>query len=550
LRRLVRPKAVGATDAHLLERFVTLRDEAAFELLVWRYGPLVLNVCRRVLRHPHDAEDAFQATFLTLVRKASSIGKYTSVSSWLYKVAYRIALQARRSEASQKNRERQAARPAVALPEEPLDTDLHAALAEEVSRLPEKYRAAVVLCYFLGKTHEEAARRLGCPKGTVAVRLMRARDRLRGRLERRGLTLSAGMVAAALAEREAVAISDQLVQNTLRSVLLLAAGRGLVAGGVSLRVIALLEGAVKAMWWTQVKLAAGTVLVLASLGAGGGWIAFQAAGDEPAVKQEKAVTQKEEKPAKTKADDPKAHSKQLEAALIKERDDLRKTAEDWEKFLFEHRLERCAQIVALEEELRLVQREQALRREKELAHVKELEQAVRSAEKQVNMDKSALENMVQEKAKSPSIGRPNYRPEDIKEMEGAGKKSIERLDNLMRTLGKDRQEFEAHERKRTEELIQARKRLVEEEETLRYSERAAQRQRERMQRDIDLVELRLLAVRREMPAAGNSDLDRVRNLDSKLDRLLQEVDGLRREVRELKGAGGRSAGDGPGARES
>lgn len=256
LRRLVLPEAARASDAHLLDRFVRQHDDAAFELLVFRHGPMVLGVCRRPLRHAQDAEDAFQATFLTLARKAKSICKRASLGSWLYKVAYRVALQARETAASRAARESRVARAtAVACADEPPDPDLRTALAEELAHLPEKYRAAVVLCYLQGKTHDEASRQLGCPKGTVAVRLMRAKERLRSRLERRGLALSTCTLAAMLAEREALAIPEVLVNKTLRAALLLAAGRALAAGGVSVQVIALVEGAVQAMWWTQVKVA-------------------------------------------------------------------------------------------------------------------------------------------------------------------------------------------------------------------------------------------------------------------------------------------------------
>src|SRR5262245_42697302 len=183
LRRVTAPKAAGGlSDAELLERWLTQHDQAAFEVLVWRYGPLVLGVCRRLLRDG-DAEDAFQATFLALVRKAASIGRRERVGSWLYKVAYRVALRAART-----------VRTAPPLPEVPVAggeaevmwRDLRAVLDEEVNRLPEKYRTAFVLCHLQGLTNAEAARALGCPLGTVLSRLSWARERLRQRLTRRG----------------------------------------------------------------------------------------------------------------------------------------------------------------------------------------------------------------------------------------------------------------------------------------------------------------------------------------------------------------------------
>lgn len=181
-------------DAQLLERFLKQRDQAAFELLMWRHGGLVLNLCRRVLHDEHLAEDAFQLTFVTLAQRAETIGKGESVASWLYKVAYRHALRVR-SQAGQRA-EREEPLGDLPLPgrePDPADAaawrELRPLLDEEVNRLPEKYRTAFVLCYLQGLSNEEAARQLGCPKGTVDSRLARARERLRQRLAGRGLAM-------------------------------------------------------------------------------------------------------------------------------------------------------------------------------------------------------------------------------------------------------------------------------------------------------------------------------------------------------------------------
>src|SRR5262249_1941921 len=160
--------------------YVTSRDELAFEVIVRRHGAMVWNVCRRVLRHHQDAEDAFQATFLTLARKAHAIGKRESVASWLHKVAYRAALGAMASRARRTTVPETAAMDLPAADETGglLWRDLRPALDEEICRLPEKYRGPFILCYVEGKTNEEAARELRCPKGTVATRLAWARERL------------------------------------------------------------------------------------------------------------------------------------------------------------------------------------------------------------------------------------------------------------------------------------------------------------------------------------------------------------------------------------
>ena len=192
------------TDGQLLERFITQQDEAAFALLVERHGPMVLGLCRRVLRDSHDAEDAFQATFLVLFRRASAIQKRASVSSWLFGVAWRTALRARERRARVRALELAASIKTAASTPEPAWDDVAYMLDEEVSRLPEKYREPVVLCYLKGATYEEAALQLGCPKGTVAIRLSRARERLRVSLTRRGVVMSAGVLTTTIADRKSV----------------------------------------------------------------------------------------------------------------------------------------------------------------------------------------------------------------------------------------------------------------------------------------------------------------------------------------------------------
>ena len=190
----------GVPDAQLLERFVAGRDEAgemAFRALVERHGPMVLRVCQSVLGDRHDAEDAFQVTFLVLARKAGSIRKQRSLGSWLHGVAHRVALRAQTAARRRLARETKAAKRAeMAAPSaEPGEdrADLAAALHQEITRLPAKYRAPIVLCYLEGMTHDQAASELGWPVGTVRGRLARARDMLRTRLTRRGLTLVAGL---------------------------------------------------------------------------------------------------------------------------------------------------------------------------------------------------------------------------------------------------------------------------------------------------------------------------------------------------------------------
>ena len=253
LRELAAGGDGGLGDAELLRRFATTGDEAAFEVLVWRHRRLVFGVCRRVLGDHHDAEDAFQATFLALARKAGAVGRRGTPAAWLYRVAVRVALTGRTARARRAAREPPAdatAEPAAPPdPAPPERRELWAILDEEVARLPERFRAAVALCYLGGLTVDEAARQLGCPRGTVASRLARARARLHTRLTRRGVAPAAAAGAAALAPAaKALAPPDALVGAAVR-----AAGPA-----VSPRVSALTREVLRAMFVR--KLMAGTAL--------------------------------------------------------------------------------------------------------------------------------------------------------------------------------------------------------------------------------------------------------------------------------------------------
>src|SRR5437879_10110341 len=181
----VTQEAAGLADSILLERFLTRRDEAAFEALVRRHGPMVLGVCRRVLSNPHDAEDAFQATFLVFVRKAASIAKRELLGNWLYGVAYHTA-RAARSAAARRRAKEAKAMPRQQPKEDNVWQELQPLLDQELSRLPEKYRVPIVLCDLEEKSRADVARQLGLPEGTLSSRLARGRALLAKRLTRRG----------------------------------------------------------------------------------------------------------------------------------------------------------------------------------------------------------------------------------------------------------------------------------------------------------------------------------------------------------------------------
>jgi RNA polymerase sigma factor (sigma-70 family) len=217
LHQLLRARrAAGTGDRELLARLVAGRDDAAFTELVRRYGPMVWGVCRRVLRHEQDAEDAFQATFVVLARKAGTVRAGSSLASWLYGVAHRVAVRARADAARRRRHECAAALPAGATADLRWD-DVRAVLDEELARLPEHYRAPLLLCYLEGLTQDEAARALGWSDGTLRGRLQRGRERLRARLSRRGLSLSAALCAGTLAADAAAAPPTALVAAALRA---------------------------------------------------------------------------------------------------------------------------------------------------------------------------------------------------------------------------------------------------------------------------------------------------------------------------------------------
>ncbi|HTU91970.1 MAG TPA: efflux RND transporter periplasmic adaptor subunit [Gemmataceae bacterium] len=274
----------GASDAELLERYVRCRDEAAFELLLWRHGAMVFNVCRRILPREQDAEDAFQATFLAFVRKAGSISRRGSVAAWLYKVAYRIALAAKARAQKTAAREKPDSETlAAAIAPEPSWAELRPILDEEVNRLPERLRRPIVLCYLEGKSNEEAARQLGCPAGTIYSRLARGGEMLRRCLQRRGVTLSVAALTAALAAHVVEAMpAAALLATTLRSALLFAAGQ--TANGVSVKAAALAEGVLRTMFVTKLKLMALMVLVVSV--AAGVWTYGRTAAPQAEAKAE------------------------------------------------------------------------------------------------------------------------------------------------------------------------------------------------------------------------------------------------------------------------
>jgi RNA polymerase sigma factor (sigma-70 family) len=284
LRRLVlRRDGGGLTDGQLLEWFIARRDEAAFEALVRRHGPMVLGVCRRVLADWHDAEDAFQATFLVLARKAATLRRRELLGHWLYGVAYRTAREARAVRARRQARERQVEHMPEVMTDEPeVWHDLRPLLDQELSRLPAKYGVPVVLCDLEGRPRKEVARQLRIPEGTLSSRLATARKLLAARLARRGVTLTGGALATALGpEATAATVAAPLVAATVKAVML--SGSAAAAGVISAPVAALTEGVLRAMLLTKLKTALAVVVLAGVVGVGvQGFLHRTQAAEDPA----------------------------------------------------------------------------------------------------------------------------------------------------------------------------------------------------------------------------------------------------------------------------
>jgi RNA polymerase sigma factor (sigma-70 family) len=225
----------GATDGQLLERFVHRRDGVAFATLLRRHGPMVLGVCRRVLRGGPDAEDAFQATFLVLARKAGTLGRPELLANWLYGVAYRTALHMRARSARRRLLEREAATMSASESEPDAGwQELRELLDDELQSLPEKYRAPLVLCYLEGLTNEQAARVLGWPAGSMSARLARGREMLRDRLTGRLRSVPGAMSPALLLQLlEPEAVPEPLADATVQAALAAAGAHALAAGLIS-----------------------------------------------------------------------------------------------------------------------------------------------------------------------------------------------------------------------------------------------------------------------------------------------------------------------------
>lgn len=279
------PAGAEYTDGQLLERFVVQRDAAAFETLMRRHSALVWGVCRRVLHEEHDAEDAFQATFLVLLRKAAGLERRPSLGSWLYGVAFRVAGNALKARAVAARRRTAASVTDMPQPETndaAAWAELKPVLDEELHSLPEKYRSALVLCCLQGKTNEQAARELGWPSGSMSKRLARGRELLRDRLERRGVALSVAALTTLLTQHAAPAAPAAVVSQACHVAHTLVLTGQALTSVVPASVAALAEGVLHTMYLAKLKMfvavAAGLLLLV-----GTGLLAHEVLADAPPV---------------------------------------------------------------------------------------------------------------------------------------------------------------------------------------------------------------------------------------------------------------------------
>ncbi len=513
----------GLSDAELLQRFARRRDEAAFELLVWRHGPMVLGVCRRLLGDAHAAEDAFQATFLVLARKAGGIARGAAVGPWLYRVAFRVALRARAVAAK---------RPTVALPADvpappgPAEGDWRPILDEEIGRLPERYRRPVVLCYLQGHTLAEAARQLGCPRGTVAVRLVRARQRLRARLARRGVALVAALPRAVAPMS---AVPTALVKSAVRGALSYAVNT--TAGALSPSVLTLTEGVLRAMLLSKLKFVAAVLTVTALAGAGAAWVAHRAdAGELPPGNDARAEA-RPAGPPPAPGGAPEHRPEDERAAADRRRDDQQK------------RLDRATEALT-DARARLAKRE-----DQWLEHLIDLRLKLFDLQEEIK----AKERDLDERAKaSDTLGdgrlmalmaereRVAQQLREVNAKLVAGNETEPRLAKMLKDLDaelKSRQEElmrEADEKKKRRDdglaqLRKLRRDAMVAEENVRSLRRRQDEEREEGRRNVEELAGRVRQLRQGLddprPNAPGAGVER------KLDELLRELGELRRSLR-------------------
>ncbi|HEY2784514.1 MAG TPA: sigma-70 family RNA polymerase sigma factor [Fimbriiglobus sp.] len=312
IRRLPPPDGDFVPDAELVARFAADRDPAAFELLVWRHGALVLGVCRRILRDEHLAEDAFQATFFVLARKAGPV-RGRNLAGWLHRVARRVAVRAAKKRAKVSVREKTLAAEPVCAASQPYG-DWKSILDAEVGRLPDRFRLPVLLCYLQDYTTDEAARILGIPRGTVLSRLSTARQRLSARLTKRGVALPATLAASSVA-------SNQLISATVRSAAVFAVGEAAVPSASTLLATEVIR---MSAWKLPAGIAAAMMLTV-GVGSGVAWVQGGGQGQGNVARQTSRVEPKQSKPQPDNRKQEEAARQQFRIKLEQKREEIEKS---------------------------------------------------------------------------------------------------------------------------------------------------------------------------------------------------------------------------------
>lgn len=284
------------SDRQLVERSLAAQDEAAFRAIIQRHGAMVYRVCRRVLQHSQDAEDAFQTTFLILARKLRTLRKHASLASWLHGVAYRVALKAKAQAAARRRHEYQAARPDILPPDEVSWRELCSALDFELNRLPKRWRLPLILCYLEGRTQDESARLLAWSKSTLRRRLQEARDALCRRLKGRGIVGSAALSAVLVSDCLASAAPTLgLIASTVDVAVEVAAGKK-VATAASATVAALTEGVLRTMFLTKLKMVTALLFCISLVTVGVGKVSYTAVATAQVKSRPEAQAKKKQTP--------------------------------------------------------------------------------------------------------------------------------------------------------------------------------------------------------------------------------------------------------------
>ncbi len=470
-------------DADLLDRFINRHDETAFAALLKRHGPMVLGVCRRILGNPQDAEDAFQATFLVLARRASSVKPRETVGNWLYGVAFRTALQARAKIQRRCAHEKQVHE--MSEPEERQPScchDLLSLLDRELNRLPDKYRLPVVLCDLEGRSRKEVARQLAIPEGTLSSRLATAHKKLAWRLTRYGLSVSGASLVMLMAENAASAsVPASLLVATTRAAMLLTFGQ---AAGVSATVISLTEGVLRTMFIAKLKTATVLLCGVAAFGVGTGGLWYQTsvgAADSPRPVQIRVAEQQEANQSGDNRENEASRRERDQAKLAAEAERLR---------------------ASLREQVEKARREAEMQRDRAEAAQRRAEEAMRALNEQ-------RARAGEEESRARQRAEKSLYAQDIRQArrEASPKQEAQQaLKLLAEQEAKYREHFE-HQRQNL--VMQMRKLEAEEQQTLQKLE--AERNRLVKQQADD----------RPAPARDKLDqiLERLERMELRLERL-------------------------------